>query len=178
MKEQECCIAIRKTQQYISAQKYTLFLVRIETGVRLRVTGRQIQAKDSRDCYIDIFLNHVVIPFKRPYVLARGTQPGSAVGRCTQPDTHRLLTDSLRPSWLLHQLRDWLSRRRCPSIYNFIKPCIFQIVNTRDLLTPTYRLFSGNQFVYTCASCVERSLIDDYVKYQYATRRLATIEPV
>ena len=44
------------------------------------------------------------------------------------------------------------------------------VVNSRDLLTSTYYLVSGSHFVYAVASFVEKSLMDDSVKGQYATQ--------
>ena len=55
----------------------------------VREWDRQTKEADSQteECYIDLFLTHVVIPYSGPYVFAsstRGSQPGS-VGRPLSP---------------------------------------------------------------------------------------------
>ena len=127
----------------------------------------------AEDCYIDLFLTHVVIRYWGPYFFAsltRGSQPGST-GCHLDPATYRHSPATLRTSGLTECLppdRLTLNDRSVggyPCMYNFI-----------ILMLP-----SGSWYTWTSSGCqltwavllfsqLEKSLIDGLVKGQHATK--------
>ena len=72
--------------------------------------------EDSEDCYIDLFLTNVVIPYSGPYV-------SNSLTRDTLSSSGRPLTSTPRASWLLdcNSETDRICRGY-PCINNFITP--------------------------------------------------------
>ena len=139
-----------------------------ETALNASVGERNRERETKTDVglrgllYWPCLISHHLFPYSIPH-LAVLLLPSRGGGHCSL----WALTD--RSLWLTVSdwLRDWPFWRRYPCIYDFITlPRVHPVVNPHDLLTPKYCLFPGNQFVYTCTSCVEKSLIGGSVKGQ------------
>ena len=139
----------------------SLFLLKAET-----LKGYERQG--DRDTLRTAILNHNFFLAALGHIhdltsfLTRSTQLGAtatsrnpAATCCYSPD---LLT--VRPC-----IRDY----ECLHIW-FHNAKSLPLINPCDLFIPTYCLFSGCKYVYTGASCVEKSLIDGSIKDQYITK--------
>ena len=122
--------------------------------------------------YWPFLLSHLVLSYSRPHLAL--LLLFSRWGNTMPPlSTHWLLsmTDHIRQTlWLTDCETDRSDVGTLVYIISY-HLCILPVQDSWDLLTPLYCLFSCNQFVYTWASCVEKSFIDRSVKGQYVTMR-------
>ena len=93
------------------------------------------------------FLTYVVIPYSGPHL---GLLLSPALGGAQ----YGFYPDLIMTNWLTVTPSDW---RGNLCINNFITRSVLLVRDSCDLFIPTYRLFSGNHFVYTAITSRSRN---------------------